>query len=141
MRYHVVAVGRLRQVGLRAACDDYLKRLRRYARVEEREVKDEVRLAEAIPQEARLVALSRRGEEWSSTDLARRTATWDQEGREVAFAIGGAEGLPAPLIRRAERVWSLSPLTFPHELARVIVLEQLYRAFSIRRGEPYHRGA
>jgi 23S rRNA (pseudouridine1915-N3)-methyltransferase len=53
--------------------------------------------------------------------------------------IGGADGLPEPLLHSAERVWSLSPLTFPHELARVIVLEQLYRAFTIRRGEPYHR--
>lgn len=141
MRYHVVAVGRLRNAGLRATCDDYLKRLRRYAKVEEREVKDEARLPEAIPGEARLVALSRRGETWSSTELARRTSGWDQDGRDVAFAIGGAAGLPAALLRRAERVWSLSPLTFPHELARVILLEQLYRAFTIRRGEPYHRGS
>jgi len=141
MRYHLVAVGRLKNAGLRAACDEYLKRLRRYARVEEREVKDEARLPEAIPREARLVALSRRGERWSSTDLARRTARWDQDGRDVALAIGGADGLPAGVLGRAERVWSLSSLTFPHELARVIVLEQLYRAFTIRRGEPYHRGS
>lgn len=141
MRYHVVAVGRLRNAGLRATCDEYLKRLRRYARVEEREVRDEARLPEAIPGEARLVALSRRGETWSSNELARRTSGWDQDGRDVAFAIGGADGLPAALLRRAERVWSLSALTFPHELARVILLEQLYRAFTIRRGEPYHRGS
>ncbi|HMA45183.1 MAG TPA: 23S rRNA (pseudouridine(1915)-N(3))-methyltransferase RlmH [Gemmatimonadales bacterium] len=141
MRYHVVAVGRLRQAGLRATCDEYLKRLRRYARVEEREVKNEARLSEVISGEARLVALSRRGEAWSSVELARRTAAWDLDGREVAFAIGGAAGLPAALLRRAERIWSLSPLTFPHELARVILLEQLYRAFTIRRGEPYHRGS
>ena len=141
MRYHVVAVGRLRNAGLRATCDEYLKRLRRYAKVEEREVKDEARLPEAIPGEARLVALSRRGETWSSNELARRTSGWDQDGRDVAFAIGGADGLPAALLRRAERVWSLSALTFPHELARVILLEQLYRAFTIRRGEPYHRGS
>lgn len=141
MHYHVVAVGRLRNAGLRATCDEYLKRLRRYAKVEEREVKDEARLPEAIPGEARLVALSRRGETWSSTELARRTAGWDLDGQDVAFAIGGAAGLPAALLRRAERVWSLSSLTFPHELARVIVLEQLYRAFTIRRGEPYHRGS
>lgn len=140
MRYHVVAVGRLRNAGLRATCDEYLKRLRRYAKVEEREVKDEARLPEAIPGEARLVALSRRGETWSSTELARRTSGWDQDGRDVAFAIGGAAGLPVAVLRRAERIWSLSPLTFPHELARVILLEQLYRAFTIRRGEPYHRG-
>jgi 23S rRNA (pseudouridine1915-N3)-methyltransferase len=58
----------------------------------------------------------------------------------VAFGIGGADGLPEPVLQRAERVWSLSPLTFPHELARVLLYEQLYRAYTIRRGEPYHRG-
>ena len=62
------------------------------------------------------------------------------EGRDVALAVGGADGLPPPVLDRAELLWSLSPLTFPHELARVIVYEQLYRAYTIRRGEPYHRG-
>ena len=140
MRYHVVAVGRIRNAALRTACDDYLSRLRHYTRVDEREVKDEARLSEAIAGEARLVALSRAGESWTSAELAQRTARWDQEGREVAFAIGGAAGLPRAMVERAEAVWSLSALTFPHELARVLVLEQLYRAFTIRRGEPYHRG-
>ena len=140
MRYHVVAVGRIRNAALRTACDDYLGRLRHYTRVDEREVKDEARLSEAISGEARLVALSRAGESWTSAELAQRTARWDQEGREVAFAIGGAAGLPRAMVERAESVWSLSALTFPHELARVLVLEQLYRAFTIRRGEPYHRG-
>ena len=140
MRYHVVAVGRIKNAALRTACDDYLSRLRHYARVDEREVKDEARLSEAISGEARLVALSRAGESWTSAELAQRTARWDQEGREVAFAIGGAAGLPRAMVERAEAVWSLSALTFPHELARVLVLEQLYRAFTIRRGEPYHRG-
>lgn len=139
MRYEVVAVGRVKDAALRAACDEYLGRLRRYARVEEREVKDEARLLGAIPGEARLVALSRTGEPWSSAELADWTGRWDQDGRDVALLIGGADGLPGALMARAERVWSLSTLTFPHELARVIVLEQLYRAFTIRRGEPYHR--
>jgi 23S rRNA (pseudouridine1915-N3)-methyltransferase len=140
MRYHVVAVGRIRNAALRTACDDYLSRLRHYTRVDEREVKDEARLSEVITGEARLVALSRAGESWTSAELAQRTARWDQEGREVAFAIGGTAGLPRAMVERAEAVWSLSALTFPHELARVLVLEQLYRAFTIRRGEPYHRG-
>jgi 23S rRNA (pseudouridine1915-N3)-methyltransferase len=139
MRYHVVAVGRMRDAALRAAADEYVKRLRRYTQIEEREVKDEARLPGAIPAAARLIALSRAGELWSSVELARWTAQWDQDGRAVALVIGGAGGLPARLVEEAERVWSLSLLTFPHEFARVIVLEQLYRAFTIRRGEPYHR--
>jgi len=140
MRYRVVAVGRVKDAALRAACDEYLARLRHYAKVEELEVKDEARVLGAIPDGSRLVALSRRGEGWSSSALAEQTARWELEARDVTFAIGGADTLPADVLGRAERVWSLSPLTLPHELARVIVYEQLYRAHTIRRGEPYHRG-
>lgn len=140
MRYQVIAVGRVRDAALRAACDEYLRRLHRYTKITEREVKDETQVRGAVPAEARLVALSRAGTPWSSRDLATRTATWDQEGRAVAFALGGADTLPADVLETAEQVWSLSALTLPHELARVILYEQLYRAFTIRRGEPYHRG-
>ena len=140
MRYRVVAVGRMKDAALRAACDGYLDRLRHYTRVEEREVKDEARILAAVAEGSRLVALSSSGEQWTSEQLAERTARWEQEGRDVTFAIGGAEALPEPVLRQAERVWSLSQLTFPHELARVLLCEQLYRAYTIRRGEPYHRG-
>ena len=140
MRYRVVAVGRMKHAALRAACDDYLERLRHYARVEEQEVKDEARILAAIAQDVCLVALSRAGQAWSSAQLAEQAGRWEMDGAEVAFAIGGAEALPEPVLRRADRIWSLSPLTFPHELARVILYEQLYRAYTIRRVEPYHRG-
>ncbi|MBI1966847.1 MAG: 23S rRNA (pseudouridine(1915)-N(3))-methyltransferase RlmH [Gemmatimonadetes bacterium] len=140
MRYHVVAVSRMKHAALRAACDDYLQRLRHYTHVEEREVKDDARILGAIPEGARLVALSRTGRAWSSAQLAEQTGRWEMDSADVAFAIGGAEALPEPVLHRADRIWSLSPLTFPHELARVILYEQLYRAYTIRRGEPYHRG-
>lgn len=140
MRYQVIAVGRIRDAALRAACDEYRSRLERYTRITEREVKDETRVRGAVPADARLVALSRTGTAWSSRDLATRTAAWDQDGRTVVFAIGGADALPADVLDAAEEVWSLSALTLPHELARVLLYEQLYRAFTIRRGEPYHRG-
>jgi len=140
MHYRVVAVGRVRDAGVRAACDDYLARLRHYTRVEEREAKDEARILEAVPEVSRLVVLSERGEQWTSQELAECTARWEMDGRDVAFAIGGADGVSESVLARAERVWSLSRLTFPHELARLLVYEQLYRAYTIRRGEPYHRG-
>ena len=140
MRYRVVAVGRMKDAALRAACDEYLDRLRHYARVEEREVKDEARILGAIPDGSRLVALSRRGEEWTSGQLADWTGRWEMDSRDIVFAIGGADSLPDVVLRQAERLWSLSHLTFPHEVARVILYEQLYRAHTIRRGEPYHRG-
>jgi len=140
MRYRVVAVGRVRDAALRAACDEYLGRLRHYARVEEREVKDETRLLDAMTDGSRLIALSRSGEQWTSGQLAEQTATWERDDRDVTFAIGGADAIPVAVLGKAERIWSLSRLTFPHELARVLLYEQLYRAYTIRRGEPYHRG-
>ncbi|MGH7529280.1 MAG: 23S rRNA (pseudouridine(1915)-N(3))-methyltransferase RlmH [Gemmatimonadales bacterium] len=140
MRYRVVAVGRIRQAALRAACDDYLDRLRRYARVDEREVKDDGRVLGAVPEDSHFVALSRRGEASTSIELADQVGRWELEGRDVTFAIGGAVALPEPVLRRADKIWSLSRLTFPHELARLVLYEQLYRAHTIRRGEPYHRG-
>jgi 23S rRNA (pseudouridine1915-N3)-methyltransferase len=139
-RYRVVAVGRVKDAALRAACDEYLARLRHYTRVEEQQVKDEARLLEAVHEGSRLVALSETGEQWTSGELARGTARWEMDGRDVTFAVGGADALPQAVLARAEWVWSLSRLTLPHELARVILYEQLYRAYTIRRGEPYHRG-
>lgn len=142
MRYRVVAVGRVKDAALRAACDEYLGRLGHYARVEEREVKNEARILEAIGEDSRLVALTRVGEPVTSAELARWTERWEMSGGDaVAFAIGGAAGLPQAVLDRATQRVSLSPLTFPHELARVVLYEQLYRAYTIRRGEPYHRGA
>src|SRR5205823_4460838 len=99
------------------------------------------RLLEGVIEGSRLVALSEAGEQWTSEQLADWTARWELDGRDVAFAIGGADALPVAVLGSAERTWSLSRLTFPHELARVIVYEQLYRAYTIRRGEPYHRGS
>lgn len=141
MRYRVVAVGRMKNAALRTACNDYLERLQHYARVDEREVKDEARVLEAVGEDTRLIALSRQGKACSSSELAEWTARWEREGRDVAFAIGGADTLPPPVLDRAAQVWSLSQLTLPHEMARLVLYEQLYRAYTIRRGEPYHRGS
>jgi 23S rRNA (pseudouridine1915-N3)-methyltransferase len=142
MRYRVVALGgsRMKSTALRAACDEYLSRLRHYAKVEEREV-SEARVPEGALKDSRLIALVQDGEPWSSEQLAELTGRWELEGRDVTFAIGGADGLPADVANSAERRWSLGRLTLPHELARVVVYEQLYRAYTIRRGEKYHRGS
>jgi 23S rRNA (pseudouridine1915-N3)-methyltransferase len=136
MRYRVVALGgsRMKSAALRAACDEYLSRLKHYVRIEERDA-----LPKAV--ESRFIALDIAGESWTSEQLADLTARWDMEGRDVTFVIGDADGLPQAVRAGAERRWSLGPLTLPHELARVVVYEQLYRAYTIRRGEKYHRGA
>lgn len=152
MRLTLLAVGRLRPA-LRAAADDYLARLGRYVTVEEREVKEASRaptleaaqrdeheaLAAKLPAGSRLVALDRGGKPWSSEELARRLDDWRLTARPVTFVIGGSHGLAPVLLARADDTWSLGALTLPHELARVVVLEQLYRGFTILRGEPYHK--
>ena len=138
MRYLVLALGggRMKSAALRAAADDYLSRIRHYAKIEEREVTEA-----RIPKDSRLIALSREGDLWSSEQLADLVGRWEMEGRDVTFVIGGPDGIPATVLRSAERRWSLGSLTLPHELARVVVYEQLYRAHTIRRGEKYHRGS
>ncbi len=139
MRYRLVALGgsRMKSAALRAACDEYLSRIQHYAKIEEREVRD----ASRIPEDSRVIALAERGEAWSSEQLAELVGRWEMDGRDVTFVIGDHDGLPADVVQRAERTWSLGPLTLPHELARVVVYEQLYRAHTIRRGEKYHRGS
>lgn len=94
----------------------------------------------ALPAGARLVALDRRGSEWSSRELADRLRNWREGGvGALAFAIGGAEGLGPAVTERAETVLSLGTMTWPHLLARCMLLEQLYRAQQILAGHPYHR--
>ena len=94
----------------------------------------------AVPAGAYLVALDERGAAWSSRDLAGRLAAWrDQSVATLAFAIGGAEGLSAAVTARADAVLALGAMTWPHLLARCLLLEQLYRAQQIMAGHPYHR--
>ena len=95
-------------------------------------------LAELKPGE-RMVALDERGEQCGSTALADRLAEWQADGRDLCFVIGGPDGLAAECTDSADQRWSLSRLTLPHGLARVLLVEQLYRAWSLSTGHPYHR--
>jgi 23S rRNA (pseudouridine1915-N3)-methyltransferase len=97
------------------------------------------RLLAAVPKGARVIALDMRGRAWSSEHVAEELAGWMAAGRDVALLVGGPEGLTEACLARADGLWSLSPLTFPHPLVRVIVAEQLYRGWSILKGHPYHR--
>ena len=154
MKVTILAVGRLRPC-YREACDDYLRRLRPHlpiAEVEIREVarapsaeaqreEEAERLTARLPEGASVVALAREGKGWTSAELARAVEQWRLDARPVALVIGGSRGLAPAFLSRAAVRWSLGPLTLPHELARVVVTEQLYRAMTILRGEPYHKGA
>ena len=98
------------------------------------------RIFSALPAGCVKVALDERGTAFDTMALARRMARWRETGRNVAFIVGGADGLAESVKNSADLVWSLSPLTLPHGLARVVLAEQLYRAHSILHNHPYHRG-
>ncbi len=97
------------------------------------------RLLAALPKGVQVIVLDERGRAWSTAELSRELAAWLAEGRDLALLVGGPEGLAPACRARADRLWSLSPLTFPHPLVRVILAEQLYRAWSLLSGHPYHR--
>lgn len=140
MKFVILAAGKLKEREVRAIADDYLGRIRRYARCDEIEVKSASDLAAAVPKDALVVALEVDGDAVTSTELSKRVERWSSTGKGVvAFVIGGAEGIPKDLSRSAVARLSLSKLTLPHRLARVLLLEQLYRVLSILRGEPYAR--
>jgi len=140
VKLFVVAAGRLKEREVRAIADDYLGRIRRWVKCDEIEVKSATDLEAAIPAGALVVALEVHGDALSSTELSRRVERWGSTGKGVvAFIIGGADGIPPGLSQRADARISLSKLTLPHRLARVVLLEQLYRSLSIARGEPYAR--
>ena len=140
MKLFVVAVGKIREKSLRAVADDYLERASHYARVREVEVKSDAELERALPREATVIALDPAGDAVTSRELAARLERWGRRGKgDVAFVLGGAEGIPQALLDGAHARLSLSSLTLPHRLARVVLFEQLYRAFTILRGEPYAR--
>ena len=96
-------------------------------------------LLSRLSDDERVVLLDERGADWSSRELADRLADWQNDGRNVAFVIGGPDGVSDDVRGRAELVWSLSRLTLPHGLARVLLAEQLYRAWALSTGHPYHR--
>lgn len=97
------------------------------------------RVLAALPRDAQLVALDECGKCWDSIELSRQFAAWQQNGRDVALAIGGPDGHAAAVLARAQQRWSLGPLTLPHMLVRLVVAEQIYRAWTILQGHPYHR--
>jgi 23S rRNA (pseudouridine1915-N3)-methyltransferase len=136
----VVAAGRIRDKAMRSVADDYLGRIRHYARCDETEVKSAGELERRVPEESTLVVLTPEGDAVTSRELARRLERWGANGKGVvSFVLGAADGIPGPLVKRAHARLSLSTLTLPHRLARVVLFEQIYRAFTISRGEPYAR--
>lgn len=156
MRFTVIAVGKLKERFWVDACAEYLKRLQPYAKTSVVEVPDVdparvggdaaavaregAAILKAIPERAHVVALAIDGKQRSSEGLSTRIDDLGVSGvGEVVFVIGGSCGLSADVLGRADEALSFGSITLPHNLARVVLLEQLYRACKISRGEPYHK--
>lgn len=151
LKVRVASIGKERSGLFSPAVAEYAKRLERYARCTLVELPESRREGERAKEEEAtrlfallsprdwLIALDERGEQLGSIELSRLVERAGREGRDLLFAIGGDEGLSEEVRRRAHRTVALSRLTLPHRLARLVLVEQLYRAFTLIRGEPYHK--
>ena len=153
MRLHLFCVARRPSAWAAEGAGEYLKRLtgaldlrcRDFApqanagSVDLQRERESDLLLKAVPKGALLVVLDERGSSWSTRQLARHLEQWRTDAREVVLAVGGAEGHAPRLREAAGALWSLSALTLPHALVRVVVLEQIYRAWSLLNNHPYHR--
>ncbi|MCC7235217.1 MAG: 23S rRNA (pseudouridine(1915)-N(3))-methyltransferase RlmH [Bryobacterales bacterium] len=139
MRIFVYFVGKPRDGHANAMAAEFLKRTSRWAKCEMREV--DPRRADFWEKHpaAALLMLDPAGKRWDSAEFAARLRTWEDEGRDAVFVLGGHDGLPEAWKEKATVLLSLSPMTFPHELARAMLAEQIYRAFATLRGHPYPR--
>jgi 23S rRNA (pseudouridine1915-N3)-methyltransferase len=154
MQLTLITVGKCKNAGFQKAAQDYMQRIGRYASLQEIQVKEEKtsgnvqevilkegqRLLQAVPQNTMIIGLDPTGTPYTSDALAQKFEKMAVNGQSrVAFLIGGAFGLSSEVQNRADWCLSLSQMTFPHEMARVILLEQIYRIFTIIRGESYHK--
>lgn len=156
MTLRVIAIGQKLPGWVSAASDDYVRRLPNEFRLEIIEVaaakrnrgstkqkllEDEgKRILARISAQALVIALDSKGSQWSNEQLAQNLSKWVGEYGEINFIVGGPDGLAPQCLARADRCWSLSNLTFPHTLVRILIAEQLYRTYTILQGHPYHKG-
>jgi 23S rRNA (pseudouridine1915-N3)-methyltransferase len=139
MKLRAVWVGKTKNAHLAKLCDDYAARLRHFLPLDIAEVKEQ-KLASALDASDRVVILDPKGKSWTSEQVAKFIQQhMTSDPRRLTFVIGDYAGLPAEIKKRADVQWSLSPLTLTHELARVLLLEQLYRALSIIHNFPYSK--
>lgn len=155
MKLWILAVGHKMPAWVNEGFAEYTKRMPREARIELVEIKPEKRdggktreqvhdaerkrIEAALPADCVRVVLDEHGQNWSTLELSDNMKGWMGGGRDVAFVIGGADGVHPEVKRQAGRLWSLSRLTLPHGLVRVVLAEQLYRAVTVIQNHPYHR--
>jgi len=155
MKIHLIAIGEKMPAWVLAGFDEYARRLPRECSLVLRELplatrgktgdplkwkREEAELIRAVlPKGAFIIALDVLGKTWDTPELSRRMGVWMQEYADVVLLVGGPDGLDEGLLGEAHARWSLSPLTFPHPLVRVLLAEQIYRAWSLLNNHPYHR--
>lgn len=155
MKARLIAVGERAPDWVASGFSDYQKRLSHWLPLELVEIAAGIRgkgrdaaratadeggrVIDALPKQAFVITLDGRGKPYSSEQLAQRVEAWRQQGRDLAFLIGGPEGHSPDVIATANESWALGPLTLPHMLVRLVVAEQLYRACSLLANHPYHR--
>ena len=155
MRIHLIAVGNRMPTWVSQGYEEFARRMPLECRLKlieippakrtkaadiKRLVRQEgERMLEALPKNVLVVALDVAGRQWRTEELAQQLSDWMHEGRDIALLLGGPDGLAPACREKADRGWSLSPLTFPHPLVRIIVAEQLYRATTILKHHPYHK--
>ena len=155
MNIHLIAVGNRMPAWVSDAYQDYAARLPRECSLQLVEIsagkrqkgadlkkiaiEEGKKMLAAIPKGCRVIALEIEGKAWNTAQLSMQLEGWMQGGQDIALLIGGPEGLANDCVQRADSKWSLSPLTLPHPMVRVIVAEQLFRAWSILNNHPYHR--
>ena len=155
MKISLIAVGKRMPKWVEIATEDYIKRLPPELNFATKEInlikrskdanipaiirQEGERILAAVPKNHLIVALDVQGKPWDTPQVAHQLKQWMQEGKGVSLLVGGPDGLSAECLKSAKISWSLSPLTLPHPLVRVVVAEQIYRAWSLLQGHPYHR--
>ena len=153
MRVRIIWTGKTRDARLRALIDDYSERLSHFVRYEITELREQAQgdnktgidretrsITDALRPGAQTVLLDPEGVQWTSQQLAAQVQSWESSGiKEVAFIVGGPHGVSREVASKADKRWSLSRLTLTHEMARVLLFEQLYRAYTIIHGLPYQK--
>lgn len=140
MKLKVAWIGKTKELAIQSLSDEYLKRISRYAEVVGLSLKDEAAILSLAKERHKLILLDSRGKQVTSEELAQFLEREQVSAVPLLFAIGGSDGFSEATRRQAAVTLSLGKMTLPHELARVVLLEQLYRAFTILKNHPYHLG-
>ena len=155
LKLEIISIGTAYPTWIKEGLNEYQKRLanecklslreipivknNKKASLQEKKIEEGKRIESLIDRSSYIIAMDQHGAQWTSEILAKKLISWSLDRSRFQFLIGGSEGLSASLLDRSDVIWSLSKMTLPHALARLVLIEQLYRAFMINNKHPYHR--